>query len=112
MSRHSRLTSILAAPRNLRFGTLVLLLIMVNQINDPMVDATFGQAFLFWGLRPIVLAGGLWLADELVGKFLGGRLTTPEWLKPAVLVPAFGLLPLAITEGVMELHLPFRPTFY
>ena len=84
---------------------------MVNQINDPMVDATFGQAFLFWGLRPIVLAGGLWLADVLIGKFLAGRLTTPEWLKPAVLVPAIGLLPLAITEGVMELHLPFRPEF-
>lgn len=84
---------------------------MVNQINDPMVDATFGQAFLFWGLRPIVLALGLWLADELVSRFLTDRLTTPEWLKPAVLVPAIGLLPLAITEGVMELHLPFRPEF-
>ena len=111
MSRHSRWNPDLASPRNLRFGTLVLLLIMVNQINDPLVDATFGEAFLYWGLRPIVLACGLWLADEIVARFLTGRLTAPEWLKPVVLVPAIGLLPLAVTESLLELHLPFRPEF-
>ena len=57
----------------MRFGALLLLLIMVNQINDPLVDATFGQAFLFWGLRPLVLGAGLWLADEAVSKFLAGQ---------------------------------------
>ncbi len=95
----------------MRFGALVLLLIMVNQINDPLVDATFGQAFLFWGLRPLVLAGGLWLADEAISKFLAGRLTTPDWLKPVLLVPAVGLLPLAVAESLLELQLPFRPEF-
>ena len=95
----------------MRFGALVLLLIMVNQINDPLVDATFGEAFLFWAMRPIVLAGGLWLADEAVSRFLAGRLTAPEWLKPVLLVPAIGLLPLALTESFLELQLPFRPEF-
>ena len=111
MSRHISWNPNLASPRNLRIGTLVLLLIMVNQINDPLIDASFGQAFLFWGVRPIVLACGLWLADELVSKFLAGRLTTPEWLKPVVLVSAIGLLPLAVTETLMELYLPFQPEF-
>ena len=111
MSRHSRWNQVLASPRILRFGTLVLLLIMVNQINDPLVNPTLGQAFLFWGLRPIVLAGGLWLADGLVAKYFAGRLNAPEWLKPAVLVAAIGLLPLALVESLMELHLPFRPEF-
>ncbi len=95
----------------MRFGALVLLLIMVNQINDPLIDATFGQAFLFWGLRPLVLGFGLWLADEAVAKFLAGRLSTPDWLKPVVLVPAIGLLPLAVTESLLEQQLPFRPEF-
>ena len=70
MSRHSRWNPNLASARNLRFGTLVLLLIMVNQINDPLVDATFGQAFLFWGLRPVVLALGLWLLTNWLQDFL------------------------------------------
>ena len=93
----------------MRFGAL--LLIMVNQINDPLVDATLGQAFLFWALRPVVLAAGLWLADEAGSRFLAGRLATPDWLKPVLIVPAMGLVPLAITESFLELQLPFRPEF-
>ena len=95
----------------MRFGTLVLLLIMVNQINDPLMDATLGEAFLFWGLRPVVLACGLWLADELVARILAGRLENPAWLKPVVLVTVIGLLPLAVTEALLEQSLPFRPEF-
>ena len=86
-------------------------MIMVNQVNDPLVDATLGQALLFWGVRPIVLALGLWLADEAISKYLAGRWATPEWLKPAVLVPAIGLVPLAVAEALLELQLPFRPEF-
>ncbi len=111
MSRHPGLGLDLASPRNLRFGTLVLVLIMVNQINDPLVDATFGQALLFWGLRPIVLACGLWLADEAIARSLPGRLDNPQWLKPVVLVTAIGLVPLALTEALLEQSLPFRPEF-
>ncbi len=112
MSRHSRWKLDLASPRNLRFGALVLLLIMVNQINDPLMDeATIGQAALYWGVRPFVLAFGLWLADAGVARFLAARLVTPEWLKPVVLVPAIGILPLALTEALLEMHLPFRPEF-
>ena len=88
MSRPSRWNLILASPRNLRFGTLVLLLIMVNQINDQLVEPTFGQALLYWGVRPVVLLCGLWLADGLVARSFAGRLNSPEWLKPVVLVSA------------------------
>ena len=100
-----------ASPRNLRLGALVLLLIALNQINDPLVEPTLGQAFLFWGVRPFILACGLWLADELVSRRLAQRLTNPEWLKPVVLVSALGLLPFAVTEALLELSLPFRPEY-
>lgn len=109
MSRHPSWNLNLASPRNLRLGALVLLLITVNQIDEPLVDATFGQSFLYWVVRPMVLAGGLLLADWLVSRFLAGRLASPEWLKPVVLVTAIGLLPLALTEALLEQRLPFRP---
>ncbi|MDJ0751558.1 MAG: hypothetical protein QNJ11_18880, partial [Woeseiaceae bacterium] len=108
VSRHSQLTTDLASPRNLRLGTLVLLLIALNQINDPLVEPTLGQAFLFWGVRPFMLACGLWLADEMVSRTLAQRLTSPKWLKPVVLVSALGLVPFAVTEALLELSLPFR----
>ena len=111
VNRHSLWNPNLASPRNLRFGALVLMLVAVNQINDPLIDATFGEALLFWALRPVVLILGLWLADELVAKYLAGRLETPEWLKPVVVVTAIGLIPLAVTEALLEQHLPFRPEF-
>ena len=112
MSRHSRWNLNLASPRNLRLGALVLLLITVNQIDDPlMMDATFGQTVLYWGVRPLLLACSLWLADELVSKHLAGQLARPEWLKPVVVVSALGLLPLALAETLLELYLPIRPEF-
>ncbi len=111
MSRHAHWNPTLASPRNLRFGALVLLLIMVNQINDPLVDPTLGEALVFWGVRTFVLVCGLWLADRLVSRHLAERLATPEWLKPVVLVSAAGILPLALTEALLELQLPFRPEF-
>lgn len=100
-----------ASPRNLRLGTLVLLLITVNQINDPLVDADLGETLIYWVVRPIVLACGLWLADSLVAKMFANRLEAPEWLKPVVLVTAIGMLPFAIAESLLELSLPFRPEF-
>ncbi len=101
----------MASPRNLRLGALVLALIAINQIDEALVEATYGQAFLYWVVRPCVLAGGLWLADSLVSRLLAGRLSSPEWLKPVVIVSAIGLLPLAILEALLELQLPFRPEF-
>ena len=111
MSRHPRLTTDLASPRNLRLGTLVLLLIMVNQIDDPLVDATIFETLTYWIVRPVVLACGLWLADGLISRMLVGRLERPEWLKPVILVSALGLLPFALTEALLEFSLPMRPEF-
>ena len=111
MSRHSRWNLNLASPRNLRLGTLVLLLLTINQINDPLTEATIGEAFLYWGIRPLVLACGLWLADGLVSRAFDGRLEVPVWLKPVVVVTAIGILPLAIAEAILEQYLPFNPEF-
>lgn len=111
VSRHPRWNVNLTSPRNLRLGALVLLLVTVNQIDEPLLDPTYGEAILFWVLRPLVLASGLWLADWLVSKYLSDRFARPEWFKPVVLVSAIGLLPLAVTESLMELYLPFRPEF-
>ena len=111
MSRHPRWNPDLASPRNLRIGTLVLLLIMVNQINDPLVDASLGQSLLYWGFRPVVLAFGLLLADLAVCRYLIDRLEYPAWLKPVMVVTALGLVPLALTEAALEQYLPFQPEF-
>lgn len=111
VSRHILWNRNLASPRNLRLGTLVLLLIMVNQINDPLMEATFGEAFLYWSVRPLVMAGGLWLADALIARSLAGRWNNPAWLKPVLLVSTLGLLPFALTEALLEQYLPFRPEF-
>lgn len=111
VSRHSRWIPNLSSPQHLRLAALVLMLITVNQIDEPLVEATYGEAALYWVLRPVVLACGLWLAHWLVSKYLAGRLTKPELLKPVVLVSAIGLVPLAITELLLETHLPFRPEF-
>ena len=109
MSRHSRWSLILASPRNLRYGTLVLLLVMVNQINDQLLDATLGQTLLYWGVRPVVLLSGLWLADGLVSRAFAGRMESPEWLKPVILVTAIGLLPL---EGLPHQEVKIRLVVY
>ncbi len=111
VNRHSIPDLNLASPQTLRLGMLVLLLITVNQVNEPLVDPTYGEAFLYWGIRPLVLAGGLWLADRLVARTLAGRWNSPAWLKPVALVTAIGLMPLAITEALLELQLPFQPEF-
>ena len=95
----------------MRLGTLVLLLIAVNQVNDPLMEATVGETVLYWGIRPLILAASLWLADGLVAARLAGRLSHPEWLKPVVLVTAIGLVPLALTETILEQYLPMRPEF-
>ena len=111
VNRHSLRNLNLASARNLRLGVLVLLLITINQIDEPLMEATFGELVLYWVLRPLVLAAGLWAADWYFCRFYADRLNRPEWLKPVVLVTALGLLPLAMTEAVLELYLPFRPEF-
>ncbi len=111
MSRHAQRGSILASPRNLRLGALILLFITINQIDDPLVDATIGQELLYWSVRLVVLAGGLWSADLLVSRFLSNRWASPAWLKPVILVSAIGLLPFALLEILVEPHLPVQPEF-
>ena len=111
MSRHPQLNLDLASPRNLRLGALVLVLIAINQIDDPLMDATIGQELLYWLVRNAVLIGGLWSADILVSRVLADRLTKPEWLRPVVVVSMIGLLPLALIETLVEPHLPMRPEF-
>ena len=111
VNRHAHLRPELAAPQYLRLGTLVLLLITVNQIDEPLVDPSLHEVLLYWGARPLVLAGGLILADRFVARAFAGRLTRPEWLKPVVLVSALGLLPLAAAEAILELYLPIRTEF-
>lgn len=98
-------------PRNLRLGGLVLVFIAINQIDEPLVDATIGQELLYWCVRVFVLAVGLWLADALVSRLLANRWEKPAWLKPVVVVSAIGLLPFALAEILIEPHLPVRPEY-
>lgn len=101
----------LASPRNLRLGALILAFVAINQIDDPMIGATIGQELFYWSLRLTTLAGGLWLADWLDARLVPERWTRPAWLRPVVLVSAVGLLPFSIAEILMEPHLPMRPEY-
>ncbi|MDJ0939002.1 MAG: LytTR family DNA-binding domain-containing protein [Woeseiaceae bacterium] len=101
----------LGSPRNLRLGALVLVFIAINQVDDPLVDATIGQELLYWSVRLVVLVAGLWSADALVSRLLAGRWDSPAWLKPVLVVSAIGLLPFALAEILIEPHLPMRPEY-
>lgn len=111
VNRHPSFSEFVTAPRNLRLGALVLALIAVNQIGDPLADATLGQEVTYWLVRHGVLAIGLWLADALVRRYLSNQLKRPEWLKPVFLVTMLAVLPLALAETLIEPHLPMRPEF-
>ncbi len=89
----------------------MLLFIAINQIDDPLMDATIGQELAYWFVRIGVLAVGLWAADMLVSRFFAERWEKPAWLRPVVLVSAIGLLPFALVEILIEPHLPMRPEF-
>ena len=111
MSRHPGSNLLLSSPRNLRLGTLILVFITISQIDDPLVDATIAQELVYWFVRIVVMAAGLWLADFLVSRLLADRWANPAWLKPVILVSAIGLLPFALAESLIEPHLPMRPEF-
>ncbi|MEM7612982.1 MAG: LytTR family DNA-binding domain-containing protein [Pseudomonadota bacterium] len=101
----------LSSPRNLRLGALVLVFIAINQVDDPLVDASLAQELIYWFARNAVLACGLWLADSWVSTVFAQRFLRHAWFKPVILVTAIGSLPLAVTEILMEPHLPMRPEF-
>ena len=46
----------LASPRNLRLGALILAFVAINQIDDPMIGATLGQELFYWSVRLTALA--------------------------------------------------------
>lgn len=87
------------------------MLIAINQIDDPLVDATIGQQMLYWLVRNTVLAAGLWSADAVVSRVFANRWAKPEWLRPVILVSVIGLLPLALVEILIEPLLPMQPEF-
>lgn len=111
MSRHPFFDRSLTSAQNLRLGALVLVLATINQIDDPLVDPTIGQDLVYWVVRTGVLAAGLWLAAAFVANRCNGRWDKPAWLKPVIIVSALALAPLAITEILIEPHLPMRPEF-
>ena len=100
-----------ASPRNLRLGALLLAFVAINQIEDPLVDATVGQEVLYWCVRFGVLAVGLWMGDALISRVAPSRWTHPPWLRPVVLVTALALVPYSVAEILIEPHLPLRPEF-
>lgn len=111
MSRHPATALNLTSPRNVRLGTLILVFIAINQIDDPLVDPTIAQELAYWFVRISVLAAGLWIGDLLVWRLLPARWSRPAWLKPVLIATAIGLLPFALAEILIEPHLPMRPEF-
>ena len=111
MSRHARWNLDLASPRNLRLGALVLVFIAINQVDEPLVDATVVQELLYWFVRISVMMVGLWTADAIVARLDPERFRNPAWLRPVILVSAIGLLPFALAEILIEPYLPMRPEY-
>ncbi len=101
----------LTSPRNLRLGALILVFIAINQIDDPLVDATLGQELLYWFVRITVMTASLFAADFIVERLLKDRWNRPIWLKPVVAVTAIAMVPFALAEILIEPHLPMRPEF-
>ncbi|MEM1262560.1 MAG: LytTR family DNA-binding domain-containing protein [Pseudomonadota bacterium] len=89
----------------------MLVFIVINQVNDPLINATINQELLYWCTRVGCLIAGLWAADSLVARWRPDRLNEPAWLRPVVIVSAVGLLPYALAEILVEPHLPIRPEF-
>ncbi|MEM9690223.1 MAG: LytTR family DNA-binding domain-containing protein [Pseudomonadota bacterium] len=102
---------LLNSSRNLRLGALLLVFIAINQIDDPLVDPTIGQELLYWLVRIVVLAAGLWTADYVISRMPAERWARPVWLRPVVLVSIVGLVPFAVAEALIEPMLPIRPEY-
>ncbi|MEM8547804.1 MAG: LytTR family DNA-binding domain-containing protein [Pseudomonadota bacterium] len=98
-------------PRNLRLGAVLLVFITINQIEDPLINATLQQELLYWTARLAILAVGLWGFDIILSRIASDRLAHPSWLQPVVMVSALGLIPFSIAEIFMEPHLPMRPEY-
>lgn len=111
VSRHHYLEKRLSSPTNLRLGALILAFIAINQLDDPLVDATMAQDLLYWCVRIGLLAGGFWIADALVSTVYANRWSDPAWLKPVVLVSVFALIPFSLGETLIEPYLPVKPEF-
>ena len=111
MSRQGALSTWVSSPRNLRLGALMLIFVAINQIDDPMIDATVAQELLYWCVRICALASGLWIADALVARLAVERWSRPAWLRPVLVVSALGLLPFSFVEILVEPYLPMRPEY-
>lgn len=111
MNRHLAALFPQASPRHLRLWALVAVFGTVNQLTDPLVDATLSESLFYWGTRFIAFVVLLWTADILVSRWLSTRLTAPAWLKPVVIVSAVALLPFAMVELFVESRVPLRSEY-
>ena len=83
----------------------------VNQLTDPLVDATLSESLFYWGTRFVAFVILLWVSDILVSRWLPTRLNEPAWLKPVVIVTALALLPFAAVELFVESRVPLRSEY-
>ncbi|MEM9397407.1 MAG: LytTR family DNA-binding domain-containing protein [Pseudomonadota bacterium] len=94
-----------------RLGTVCLAFIGIDQVNDPLLDATLWQYTFYWLARVGALAFGLFAAAVLLDQpplKSDGKL---PWLRPVFLTTTLGILPLVAVELLLEPHLPLRPEF-
>ena len=111
MNRHLAALFPHASPRHLRLWALVAVFGTVNQLTDPLVDASWSQSLFYWGTRFAAFVVLLWVSDILVGRWLSTRMNEPAWLKPVVIVTAAALLPFALVELWVESRVPLRSDF-
>lgn len=95
----------------MRLWALVAVFGTVNQLTDPLVDASLSQSLFYWGTRFVAFVVLLWASDILVNRWLSARMNVPPWLKPVVIVSAVALLPFALVELFVESRVPLRSEY-
>ncbi len=111
MNRHLAAWFPRASPRHLRLWALVAVFGTVNQLTDPLVDATLSESLFYWITRFVAFVVLLWASDILVNRWLTTRMNVPAWLKPVVIVSAVALLPFAMVELFVESRVPLRSEY-
>ncbi|MEO1081254.1 MAG: LytTR family DNA-binding domain-containing protein [Pseudomonadota bacterium] len=111
MNRHPVLGRVPTRGEISRLTALCLAFVAIDQLNDPLLDASLWQETSYWLARVLALTAGLFGAAFLVSGMAADRFTRPAWLRPLILVTVPGILPLVTVEVFMEPHLPLRPEF-
>ncbi|MEM8492612.1 MAG: LytTR family DNA-binding domain-containing protein [Pseudomonadota bacterium] len=107
----SPMSKTLSSIESTRLAALCLAFVGIDQVNDPLLNASLGQHVGYWLARVAALAAGVYGASALVHRVFTDRLSQAPWFWQVFVVTALGILPLVLVEVLLEPLLPLRPEF-